>query len=138
MQQLDYLKDMLFLSNVDFIFITPLNYKTPPELDYKPPSITKPSAGYKKMLSCSVLYVCKSAERKKLQLLRPLQVCRETKTAATTTASSLQREKLQLLRPGVQRETLQLLRPLQLCRERESAAFTCDGAFRGQEKDNKL
>ena len=39
------------------------------------------------MLSCSVLYVCKSAERDKLQLLRPLQVCRETETAASTTAS---------------------------------------------------
>ena len=106
----------------------PLNYKTPPpELNGKPPSITKPSAGYQKMLSCSVLYVCKSAEREreKLQLLRPLQVCRERETAATTTASCLQRERNCSYYDrfkSAEREKLQLLRPLQGCRERETAS----------------
>ena len=81
---------------MDFIFIKPpsITKPHPPELNFNPPpSIAKPSAGYKKMLSCSVLYVCKSAEREKLQLLRPLQVCRERETAATKTASSLQRKR---------------------------------------------
>ena len=75
-----------------------------------PPQLRNPPPAIKKMLSCSVLYVCKSAERErerncsyydrfksaereKLQLLRPLHVCRERETAATTTASSLQRER---------------------------------------------
>ena len=91
--------------------------------------------------NCSYYDCFKSAEREKLQLPRPLQVCRERETAATTTASGVQRErncsyydrfksaerereKLQLLRPlqvrrEREREKLQLLRPLQVCRERE-------------------
>ena len=55
------------------------------------------------------------AKREKLQLLRPLQYCRERgrerATAIPTTAAVLQRD----------REKLQLLRPLQYCRLGETA-----------------
>ena len=47
------------------------------------------------------------AEKEKLQLLRPLQYCKQQETAITTTAPLLQRE-----------GELQLPRPFQCCRDR--------------------
>ena len=69
------------------------------------------------------------AEKENLQLLRPLQYCRERKreTALTTTAPVLQRERnCNYCDPSsmANREKLQVLRPLQCCRDRETATTT--------------
>ena len=86
------------------------------------------------------------AEREKLQLLRPLQYCREREReqkncnyydrcsiaerereiAITTTAPVLQigRIAITTTAPILQREKLQLLRPLKYCRQRETAITT--------------
>ena len=67
---------------MEFIFTNPASITKPNPRNsiIKPPSMTKPSAGYKK--KCTVLFcvVC-------------VQVCRERETAAITTASSLQSER---------------------------------------------
>ena len=67
------------------------------------------------MLCCSVLYLCKSAEREKLQLLRPLQAAERERNC-----SYYDRFK------SAEREELHLLRPLQVCRERETATTDCE------------
>ena len=81
---------------MDFIFIKPpsITKPHPPELNFNPPpQLRNPPPAIKKC--CLVLCcMCVSLRReKKLQLLRPLQVCRERETAATKTASSLQRKR---------------------------------------------
>ena len=113
-------------SNVDLHFTNPpSNTKPPPpKLNYKPPlnyETPLPDVYFGYFLFCVACFV---AEREKLQLLRPLQLCREREreTAATTTAPAVQsaRNCNYYDRFTVQREKkLQLLRPFQLCRERE-------------------
>ena len=56
--------------------------------------------------------------KKKMQLLRPLQYCRETETAITTTAQVLTRQ-----REKKREKKLQLLRPFQHGRERNGEHF---------------
>ena len=68
------------------------------------------------------------AEKENLQLLRPLQYCRE-RERGTALTSIAKREKLLLLRPfqhGEQRETASLTTApvLQCCRDRETATTT--------------
>ena len=61
------------------------------------------------------------AEKEKLQVLRPLQYCKEQETAITTTAPLLQREgncNYYDRSRIAEKEKLQLLQPLQYCRER--------------------
>ena len=83
-------------TSVDLHFKIPLNYKTPPpELNYNPPPLNYETPCRQILLFgyFLVCVVCFAGEREKLQLLRPLQQCRERETAATTTASAVQRER---------------------------------------------
>ena len=76
---------------------TPLNYKTPPpELIINPPSITKRClvlccmcVSLQRERNCSYCDRFKSAGREKLQLLRPLQVCRMHYCTTTTDPPSI-------------------------------------------------
>ena len=122
--------------NVDLHFINPpLNYKTPPpELNSLPAkklgvvlcclfcsteretAATTTASAVQKERNSSYYHRFRFAERQKLQLLRPLQLCRERERNCSyyDRFSCAERE----------REKLQLLRPLQLCRERVTAATT--------------
>ena len=90
-------------SNVDLHFTNPpSNTKPPPpKLNYKPPlnyETPLPDVYFGYFLFCVACFV---AEREKLQLLRPLQLCRERERNCSyyDRSSCAECEKLQLLRP---------------------------------------
>ena len=132
--------------NLLFIFPPPPNYKTPaPELNYKPPSKTKPPAAdpkYELLLVVCCLFYSKERENAAIATASGMQRernCSYYDNFATTTGSGAQRAKncsyYDRFRCS-EREKLQLQRPLQLCRKRETAATATASAVQTKRNCN--